>query len=205
MQMNLEYCAQHYLRQWIVDERDLHSALNSDIPDEILRGLKDAVKFFKVARTLPRKYDVERGRRRYEPLLNAFREFHGDSFVEGDFVERVEEFQRLIGSQYGGRNLVSLSSKLLWLRHRNPFIIYDSRVRKALGVSSVDYAKFVDKWLSSFEGFKPQIMAICKRLPSVPNYLFAQTEDIQQEVATVYSKPWFHRRVFDIYLWHLGG
>lgn len=132
MKTNLEYCAQHYLQQWIANEKHLHAELNGDGPSGVLAGLSKAVTYFQVARTLPRKYDVDQGLRRYEPLLQAFHELPQSSTYDNDFVELVDRFQRRIGSSYGRRNLISISSKLLWLRFRDPFIIYDSRVRSAL-------------------------------------------------------------------------
>ncbi len=203
-QLNIESCAPHYLRQWMIGERFLHAELNSHDTTRVFHALGNAAKFFGVARTLLRKYDVERGQKRYEPLLRAFQELPRASVFGDDFVDLVDQFQKRIGSLYGGKNLVSLSSKLLWLRYRDPFIIYDSRVRAALRASSADYREFAHRWLKRFEISQSQIIRVCRGLPSV-NYPFAQTEDTREEVVTICSKPWFHRGVFDIYLWHEGG
>ena len=205
MQLSMEYCAEHYRRQWLTVERQLHFALNSRDADAVFSGLGDAVKFFMVARTLPRKYDVDRGAKRYEPLLHAFLQFHEQPLSQDHFVEHVDRFQRLIGSYYGGRSLISLSSKLLWLKHRDPFIIFDSRVRRALDVASSGYRQFAEKWLSGFEVHKSEIVEASSRLPRALGDLDAQAEDLGLEAATVSSELWFQQRVFDIYLWHLGG
>jgi hypothetical protein len=205
MKTNLEYCAQHFLQQWIANEKRLYAVLNGNGPSGVLDSLSEAITYFQVARSLPRKYDVERGLRRYEPLLRAFHELPQSSTYDNDFVELVDRFQRRIGSSYGGRNLISLSSKLLWLRFRDPFIIYDSRVRGALKLTSTDYGEFVERWLSSFEQYESQIARVCSFLPSILRYLVADSEAVEDEVAADCSEPWFHRRVFDIFLWHEGG
>ena len=205
MQLSMEYCAEHYRRQWLTVERQLHFALNSRDADAVFSGLGDAVKFFMVARTLPRKYDVDRGAKRYEPLLHAFLQFHEQPLSQDHFVEHVDRFQRLIGSYYGGRSLISLSSKLLWLKHRDPFIIFDSRVRNALGVASSSYPQFVERWLSGFEVHKSEIAYASDRLPHTAAHLDAEAEDVGPEAAAVSAELWFHRRVFDIYLWHLNS
>ena len=205
MHPNMEYCALHYLHQWITDERSLREALTNGDSAQVLHALSVAVKFFQVARNLPRKYDVDRGQKRYEPLLHEFQKLPSAHDFEYDYVDQVDQFQKHIGAQYGGRSLISLSSKLLWLRYRDPFIIYDSRVRKALGVASADYGEFASKWLKCFEAHRSRIVSVCNTLPSILRYLAAQSADMEEEVGTVISKPWFHRRVLDIYLWHEGG
>ncbi len=203
---NLQYCAQHYLRQWMTEERSLHEALNSDDRETILQGLSDAVRFFKVARNLPMKYDVSSGLRRYEPLLNTFQIFTTDrSPSSADFVAHVDQFQRKLSSLYGRRDLISIASKLLWLRYRDPFIIYDSRVRNAIGVSPGDYPEFVTAWLCHFPHLESKIPEVCRSLPNLLPYFLPYSADAVQVVRTTCSESWFHRRVFDIYLWHIGG
>ncbi|MFC2165394.1 hypothetical protein ACFLT2_10425 [Acidobacteriota bacterium] len=206
MEPNLQYCAQHYLHQWMMKERHLHEALNSEDRETILHGLSDAVRFFIVARNLPRKYDIEIGLRRYEPLLNTFLTFIADRSPSSvDFIDHVDQFQRKLSSLYGGRALISISSKLLWLRYRDPFIIYDSRVRKAIGVRPGDYSEFIMTWLSRFQHLESEIAEVCGSLPNLLHYFFPFTSDAEQVVNAICSESWFHRRVFDIYLWHMGG
>ncbi|MGB6340900.1 MAG: hypothetical protein WBF32_14095 [Candidatus Aminicenantaceae bacterium] len=206
MKPNLQYCAQHYLRQWMTEERPLHEALNSEDRETILQGLSDAVRFFKVARNLPKKYDVGRGLRRYEPLLNIFQTFTtGRSPSSADFADHVDQFQRKLSSLYGRRDLISIASKLLWLRYRDPFIIYDSRVRSAIGVSPGDYPEFVMAWLSHFQHLESEIAVVRRSLPNLLPYFLADTADTEQVVHAACSESWFHQRVFDIYLWHIGG
>ena len=206
MKPNLQYCAQHYLRQWMTAERPLHKALTSEDRETILQGLSDAVRFFMVARNLPKKYDVERGLRRYEPLLNTFQTFTtGLSPSSADFPDHVDQFQRMLSPLYGRRDLISIASKLLWLRYRDPFIIYDSRVRKAIGVHPGDYTEFVMTWLSHFQHLESEIAVVSRSLPNLLPYFLPFTADAENVVHTTCSESWFHRRVFDIYLWHIGG
>ena len=168
--------------------------------------MSDAVRFFIVARNLPRKYDVEIGLRRYEPLLNIFQSFTAyRSPSSVDFIDHVDQFLKKLSSLYGKRNLMSLSSKLLWLRYRDPFIIYDSRVRTAIGVRPGNYSEFVKAWLSHYQHLESEIADVCRSLPSLLHYFFPFTSDEEQVAQAICSESWFHRRVFDIYLWHMGG
>jgi hypothetical protein len=205
MQTNLKYCAQHYLNQWIVYEQALHSRLSDGNSVELLPALDDAVKFFQVARNLPRKFDVGQGQERYEPLLREFTRLPKAPVAESDYVGMVSQFQESIGAHYGGRNLVSLASKLLWLRYRDPFIIYDSRVRHALRAASDDYGRFAQKWLAEFDLFESKIEDACALLPGLIDFFFPNATVEAEDISPITSKQWFHRRVFDIYLWHEGG
>jgi hypothetical protein len=188
----------------------LHAALSVDSVPEQMRGLQDALSFFMVARTLPRKYDVGEGAQRYRPLLDAFLEVEARSFVQDDFVKKVDALRKGIGARYGGRDLLSLSTKLLWLKHRDPFIIYDSRASKALGVTSSDYRDFTKKWEVGFLEHQSSIVAISGRLAELlqsglVSYFLPVTDNLEHEAVRLCSQTWYHRRVFDIYLWHLGG
>ena len=138
-----EYCSLYYLQQWLSGERRLHDALSGTDERSIREGLSDAVKSFRVARNLPRKYDADRGLKRYEPLLEVFLQLQKQEISESNFINVFDNFQSEISKKYGGKKLISLSSKLLWLRYRDPFIIYDSRARTSLEVTPGDYSEYV--------------------------------------------------------------
>jgi hypothetical protein len=72
-------------------------------------------------------------------------------------------------------------------------------------MAAADYREFVNKWLKSFETYKSKIKNVCAALPEVTDYLVLRPEDVRQEVVAICSEQWFHQRVFDIYLWHIGG
>lgn len=206
MKTNLEYCSLHYLRQWLDNERHLHTALNSDDVGIIERGISDAVRFFMVARNLPRKFDVEKGLTRYEPLLYAFLSIRKTDVTEANYIEVIDHFKSAISEVYGGKSLISLSSKLLWLRYQDPFIIYDSRVRSTLKVPSGNYSLYAKEWLESFSKDRSEIATICGNLPVISRYIeFEFDEADVRETKEISDRQWFHKRVFDIYLWHLAG
>jgi hypothetical protein len=203
---NFEYCSLHYLRQWLHHEKPLHTALNSDNTEIIHRGLTDAVKFFIIARNLPRKYDVDRGLQRYKPLLDAFLANSNSTVTENNYHSILNQFQAAIRESYGGKNLISLSSKLLWLRYQDPFIIYDSRVRSSLKVPPGDYVHYAKEWLKSYGTVQEVIVNTCSDLPRIQRYVDPDiTEYDLPEINDISAQPWFHKRVFDIYLWHIAG
>jgi len=193
----------HYLQQWLSSERSLHDALSGTDERSIREGLSSAVKSFGVARNLPRKYDVDRGLNRYEPLLEVFLQLKEQEISESNFINVVDNFQSAISKRYGGQKLISLSSKLLWLRYRDPFIIYDNRARTSLKVTPGDYSKYVAEWLKLFQLCQERIAAICSELSSVYRYAeFEYDESNFAEIKNISNEEWFHKRVFDICLWH---
>jgi hypothetical protein len=205
MDINWEYCSLYYLQQWLSGERRLHDALSGTDERSIREGLSDAVKSFRVARNLPRKYDADRGLKRYEPLLEVFLQLQKQEISESNFINVFDNFQSEISKKYGGKKLISLSSKLLWLRYRDPFIIYDSRARTSLEVTPGDYSEYVAEWLKSFQPHQERIAAICSELSSVYRYVeFEYNESNFAEIKNVSNEEWFHKRVFDIYLWRGG-
>ncbi len=204
MPVNLEYSSLHYLKQWFQSERHLHAALNSDDNGVIQGGISDSVSFFVVARNLPTKYDVGKGKQRYEPLANAYLSIKDVKVSESNYIEVLNQFQAEVAERYGGKRLISLASKLLWLRFQDPFIIYDSQVRSAIKVPPGDYAYFTKKWLEEYQKHQHKIAKVSSNLPLVSRYIdFNLYDPSVTEITQVANASWFHKRVFDIYLGHL--
>jgi hypothetical protein len=205
MKYSQKFCCLNYLRQWFSDERDLYLSLNSSSEDIILTGITDAVSFFQVARNLPRRFDVDYGLRRYEPLLSAFLQFNQMDVSNSNFIQIMEHFVDALADAYGGDRLISLSSKLLWLRYREPFIIYDSRARNSLDTPYGDYPRFVSSWKNAFQLQRDDIANACEDiLDNLEFVFFSPGIDYVEEANEVVSESWFHERVFDHYLWHLA-
>jgi hypothetical protein len=202
--INFDYYSSYYLNQWIVHERNLHSLLQTSDRNELLDGLTKAVKYFVVARNLPRAYDVAQGIKRYEPLVNEFFKVNRYYPSEHTCIKTVDRFARSIGGRYGGTNLISLASKLLWLRFQDPFIIYDSNVRTALGVNPGNYADYASKWIRAFDNSKEDIALAVLRLSDVSLASLRPSLDMSQVDLNLVKNSWFHQRVFDMYLWHKG-
>jgi hypothetical protein len=205
MRINIEYCSLYYLRQWLSSERDLHYALNCKDKAILRKGLAEAVQFFGVARNLPRIFDIGRGLTRHEPLFTSFLKLNEQDVTESNYIDIFDSFLSSLASRYGDKTLISLSSKLLWLRFRDPFIIYDSRVRSSLNIHSSDYSICVRKWLEAFRPYQEEIAEISSKLPSLLRYVdFGIDGESRREIKNISSKEWFHRRVFDMCLWHLS-
>ena len=65
--------------------------------------------------------------------------------------------------------------------------------------------EFSRRWLEEFANYKSGIAAACESLLGVLDYIVPKTANVKEDVTAISSKDWFHRRVFDIYLWHEGG
>jgi hypothetical protein len=104
---------------------------------------------------------------------------------------------------------LSAASKLLWLRHKLPFIIYDSRAVNALRdlggtFENANYSEYCDCWRAQYHQREEAIKEAAARLHEVRTFLppWHRTE---AELRALVSEPWFRERVFDIYLWEMGG
>ena len=69
MKHSWEYFSLHYLDMWLRHDRLYHESLNNGTRDEKLISIKKAATYYKVARNLPKAYDEDIGRARYEPIL----------------------------------------------------------------------------------------------------------------------------------------
>jgi len=117
-----------------------------------------------------------------------------------DTVCRVSEH---IGATYGGSPL-SAASKFLWLLHKDPFVIFDSRARRHLGGSEM-YVEYVERWEVSYSSMRDRIRHACRNLLSMRLYLSKAHSLTEAAVAETAGQEWFARRVHDIFLWQAGS
>ncbi len=200
-----EFCAIHYLEQWFCTEQALHLSLRGKNLASKLDAIADSARLFGVARNLPRQFDTEIGMSRYEPLLAVVNEFEAKEIDGKSVLSVVEDFRSTLSARYGGRDVLSLSTKILWLLHRDPIIIYDSRVRSALNAPEGDYPAYVEHWLSKYDVHAASIHTVCTAVPEFYRYIRCGPR-ISMELARVAcEEEWFRKRVLDIYLWHQGG
>lgn len=129
MNPSFEYFSLRYLDMWLSHDRGCHESLQSGTRDEKLTSLKDAAVHYKVARNLPKECDKDRGLFRYEPVLEVIDEVTASHFSE-DTVRLINTIQKRISVNYKNRSVLSLTTKFLWLKIRDPIIIYDSQARK---------------------------------------------------------------------------
>ncbi len=104
----------------------------------------------------------------------------------------MKRLRRRMGEAYGNRDLLSASTKLLWLFHRESVVIFDSQARAALGTPSGDYDAYLDRWRVEFTRTEADIRHACRALPS----------RFSRQVS---GQEWFRMRVLDISLWRRGA
>jgi hypothetical protein len=104
---------------------------------------------------------------------------------------------------------LAAASKLLWLKHRRPYIIYDSRAVKALRdlgcrFENANYSEYYNCWRNQYSQREKTIKQAASRLHEVRAFL-PPWHGTKAELKALASRPWFLERVFDIYLWEVGG
>lgn len=198
-----DFCALQFLNQWFEKESGYCSQLLSSQSEEVnLAGLAAAAAYFRIARNLPRAFEQNQGLSRYKPVLKAI---YSLDFVSPEgAVDTVDAIQKHISEEYGGRNVLSLTTKLLWLRFKSPIRIYDSQARTALGTPEGEYLPFYRAFSQAYTQHRAEIESACSRLSSVVTY--SVRPDIEPtELNELVTSLWFKERVLDIYLWHKGN
>lgn len=197
--------ATDYLERWAADEARIHAKLQSEIPAQLRQGLGEAANHFKVARNLRRESEHALGMPRYEFLRRAFASVPSTTPREDQLADVVVRLGREIAKYYGGTLFLSAASKLLWARYRDPFIIYDSRVRTALGTPERDYHTYVDAWRVRYREQAALIRHACDSLGSSPFTLCSGRILSVPEVREIVEQEWYQRRVFDNLIWRGGA
>ncbi len=188
---------------WLRHDRFYHESLNHGTCEERLLSIKKAATYYKVARNLRKEHDEDIGHARYEPILKIIDKVSASDF-SGDTVKSISKVQKNISKAYGDRGVLSITTKLLWLKIRDPIIIYDSQARKALNTKDGDLSGFYEAWRTEYSAHSNAIATVCAKLSSVSKYSCDQTIATPAYVKAISTQPWFQERVFDVYLWHKG-
>jgi hypothetical protein len=114
-------------------------------------------------------------------------------------LDVIDRTHSSISTIYGGRNVLSLTTKFLWLHIKHPVIIYDSQARSALATRAGDIATFYWKWRDRFAEDAAAINDSCHTLPNVVEY--SVNPRVGPEYVSVASTVWFKERVLDNRLW----
>lgn len=117
-----EYCAQQYLLFWENREKKMHKYMSgAPTSDEIRYTLKH--------------YSIARNFKGLAEDHVAIKIAHELLYVSnkngGDISDKVIDLATRFEKHFNKFNL-SAASKLLWLRHKRPYLIYDSRALSAL-------------------------------------------------------------------------
>ena len=202
--ISLDYCALSYLNQWQKDDSMLYSLLNSNEVECQKEGIERAVTFYGIARNFPKKYDSSD---RFDKVLNRLSNINVKVTLS-NFIEIVNDLADNFLEDYKQRN-ISAASKLLWLRHRDPVIIYDKRAIDGLKSRFQykgeygDYVNFSRTWLQEYENKSQEITVATQKLLSVKQFTYNHLAS-SEEIKNLTKENWFKMRVFDIYLWNLG-
>jgi hypothetical protein len=197
-----EYCSLHYLNLWLKDDKNYCDGLATGNRSEKLSALRTAAFTYKVARTLHSRLDRPA---RYERLLNIIDPLEPTQFHD-DPPREIRKIEREISEAYGGRNVLSATTKFLWIKIKQPILVFDSRARTALGIrNNNDLEGFYDRWREEFKTNERAIVNACSKLPDMNKYAMNQVVATKEYVRKISDQPWFHERVFDSYLWHKGG
>ena len=210
---SLDYCAFHYLNQYLEQDRRFIGWLRRGTRTTRLDALKEAATFYRVARTLRTEESGLDTKARYGFLLREL-ESARNSGAYACTTTRILAIDCAARTHYENRSVISLITKMLWLYVKRPVILYDGNACLGLGLSKGDeLALFTEKWRLEYRRRIPEIQKACSKLHKL--HLYARTpKTIWGEEPVRYSadqirllakKKWFQERVFDMYLWHYGS
>lgn len=197
----LEYCALRFLLQWLRREEALHQAIASEPSDEEIR---DALAYFRVSRNF-KGLSKESGKA--ASIRKALITVRNDKELSPE--KKVEELAQSLETEFKKFNL-SAASKLLWLSFREPFVIYDGRAVDALSnklgreFSRRDYTEYLAAWRSEYAAIDSAIERAASQLPKGRVFM-PSCRLTDEELLLLAKTPWFKERVFDIFLWEVGG
>jgi hypothetical protein len=201
---DFRYCALHYLNQWISQDRHLVEAMTHGSRQNKLDALRRFAFLYRVARTLPDKYDLGRGLARFEPVLRVIERQSVERFNGKALIPSIKRVAELISREYHGKSVISPTTKFLWSRFRSPILIYDSQCREALGTPAGDLDTYYVRWHEEFQRNRSEIDRACASLLQVRAYTIDPTVATRAFVQQTVSEQWFKERVFDMYLWSKG-
>ena len=204
--VSFNYCALYYLNQWLSKDKHYSETLAKNDKAAKLAVLKDAAGFYRVARNLPKTGDEGKKLARYEPVLNILDGIKPSDIIRGNVTEKIAEISDKISDKYeDAKGTTSLTSKFVWQKVKIPVVIYDSRVRTALALTSTSYENYYNCWHKKYRKSVSQIQQACEALVDMHEYVIDQQIGTREYIAEIAQKPWFRERVFDIYLWHRGA
>jgi hypothetical protein len=202
---NFHFFAFHYLNLWINQDRECCEAMAGSDRKRKLQLLVRAAMTYKIARNLHTRHDVEKRLPRLGPVLDIIDHLDRASFRGPKLVPAIKKIRTKISARYGGRGLLSATTKFLWLKLKSPIVIYDSQARAALKVEPGDLEAYCTVWRQRYNQCESQIARACSVLPRAHRYTRDPKVTTAEYIAKTANQKWFRERVFDVYLWHLGA
>jgi hypothetical protein len=198
MNIPYEYCAYRYLELWERAEKPLYRALSGV---HSAAQIRDALKYYNVARNF-------KGLKEDSVAENISKKLLEIDGYKGSYSDKVEKLAESFKVSCGQYNL-SAASKLLWLRNRSPYLIYDSRAVTALNrlgnkLKNADYISYCEVWLREYKKRNDEISLAAHKLVNLPRKYTAAFSLTDNDLIEIVHSKWFVERVFDIYLWEIG-
>jgi hypothetical protein len=196
-----EYTALKFLNQWHNKEMYFHNGLSGRRIDD--QALSKAMHYFKVARNFSGLGEEGATSLISDLLINSSRRIN-----QKNFPDRVHALALEFQLKFGSYNL-SAASKLLWLRNRDPIIIFDKNTRHSLillghKIPPSDYSGFLRAWRIEFSKAEKDIRRASKRIPGISEFS-SMWEHKASDIKEVVTSDWFTCRVFDILLWDIAN
>lgn len=202
-----EYCSLKYLDLWFSGECRWVEAMRGDDRPAKLHAMAHFAKAYRISRNFHLKHELKNGvqAERFGEILDII-----DSLTEADFagdrlLPKLNEIRKQISARYGCADVLSGTTKFLWLKLQSPIIIFDGQARVALDTKYADINGFYVRWRNSYEVHATEIARACSNIDQIRRYCVdpaAVTPPFMKQVA---SQQWFHERVFDVFLWIVGG
>jgi hypothetical protein len=194
-----EYCAYRFLEMWERDEKPLHRAM---LGTPSAGQIRDALKHYRVARTFKGLSEDSRiAEKISENLLEV------SDGCKGNHSDKVTSLAKRFKETFGQFNL-SAASKLLWLRNRSPYLIYDARTVNALrclGNRFDNYISYCEAWEREYKKRSSEISLAAHGIVNLPRKYTAAFSLTDDQLTGLVQSKWFIERVFDIYLWEIGS
>lgn len=203
----VEYCSLKYLNLWLSGECRWVEAMHGDDRATKLQTMAKFAKAYGISRNFHLKHEVKDGLQteRFGHVLNLIDSLTAPDFADDRLLPKLNEMRSRISEAYGNLDALSATTKFLWLKVQSPIIIYDARARSALNAKNADIEDYYHRWRDSFDVHVREIAQACSNLDKVRRYCVDPAAVTPRFMDQVASQPWFHERVFDIYLWTLGG
>jgi hypothetical protein len=194
-----EYCAMRFLIQWERKERRLHAGMKGR--NRSNDAVRESLRYFQVARNFKELHENDNLDLIRLAVSRVARRRISSS-------EKVETLANIFKQNFHKFNLAA-ASKLLWLVYRRPYVVYDSRVVVALQALRYQfdtrcYSEYCKAWRTEYDKKEAAIKRAAKRMPQIRAF-FPPVHASHRKLHALARQPWFLERVFDIYLWEIGG
>lgn len=196
---SFDYCALQFLNLWLDKEKMYCNSLSSSNLESRRQALVKAGGHFRVARNVPKNYDLNG--KRYQAILDILSTTN--DVTADNVVKVVNDVQTRISENYGNRKVLSLTTKFLWLKFKEPVRIYDNQARISLGTKENNYCTFYEAFSLCYKDKESEIIEACNRLKDAITYSVKPNMNYK-DIENLVSEKWFRERVLDMYLWNNG-